>query len=132
MARASTLASMSVGNLLELREQIDHHLDKRRKDLEQQIASLNSRVPGGRRASGTSARNSPLAGVKVKPKYRGPKGETWAGRGVHPTWLAALLKEGHKIEEYTIGAAKLAAASKKVARKSSRKPRKAKAVKRKG
>jgi hypothetical protein len=48
--------------------------------------------------------------------------------------LAALLKEGHKLEEYAIGFAKraAAAANKKVARKSGRKPARKRAAKRKG
>jgi DNA-binding protein H-NS len=60
-----------------------------------------------------------MAGIKVAPKYRGPKGETRAGRGVHPTWLAALLKARRKIEEFAIGRAKPAAAvaHKKIAKK---------------
>lgn len=28
-------------------------------------------------------------GKKIKAKYRGPDGETWAGRGATPTWLKA-------------------------------------------
>ncbi len=44
-----------------------------------------------------------MKGVKVPPKYRGPGGETWAGRGATPRWLAALIKEGHSIEEFLIG-----------------------------
>ena len=45
-----------------------------------------------------------MKGVKVPPKYRGPGGETWAGRGATPRWLSALLKEGHSIEAFLIGA----------------------------
>jgi DNA-binding protein H-NS len=61
-----------------------------------------------------------MKGVKVPPKYRGPGGETWAGRGATPRWLAALIKEGHSIEEFLIGSgrkAKSAAAKKSVAKK---------------
>ena len=123
MARASRLASMTIAKLVELRDQITEHLVQRRKDLEHQIANLDAQ--GGRRVSGNSKR-SPMAGIKVKPKYKGPKGGLWTGRGVHPTWLAALLKEGRKLEEFAIGGAKLAAASKKVARKSKKPARKVK------
>jgi DNA-binding protein H-NS len=114
------LTSMTVAKLVELRDQITAHLVERRKELEQQIGHLDSFAPGGKRATGTGKRSS-MKGIKVKPKFRGPKGELWAGRGVHPTWLAALLKAGHKIEEFAIGGAKVAAANKKVARKSTRK-----------
>ena len=66
-----------------------------------------------------------MKGVKVAPKYRGPGGETWAGRGATPRWLSALIKEGHSLEEFRIGAgrkAKLAAAKKSTMKKKGRKP----------
>jgi DNA-binding protein H-NS len=56
----------------------------------------------GRPAVRRAGRASGLRGVKIAPKYRGPAGETWAGRGAEPRWLTALLKEGHSIEEYAI------------------------------
>lgn len=65
-----------------------------------------------------------MKGVKVPPKYRGPGGETWAGRGATPRWLAALIKEGHSIEEFLIGAGRKARSSvaKKPTKKKPRKP----------
>jgi hypothetical protein len=56
-----------------------------------------------------------LTRVTVPPKYRGPGGETWAGRGATPRWLKALVKEGRPVEEFLIGAGcrKAAAAAKK-------------------
>jgi DNA-binding protein H-NS len=119
----SKFSSMSVIELVARRDELNEHLVKRRKTLETEMAHLNNSINGGKKVTSTSKR-SPMAGIKVKPKYRGPKGETWAGRGVHPTWLAALLKDGHKIEEYRIGAkpAAVAAARKKIARKVARKP----------
>ena len=41
-------------------------------------------------------------GLPVSPKYRGPGGETWSGRGRMPTWLSALENTGHNKEEYRI------------------------------
>ena len=40
--------------------------------------------------------------LKVKPKYRNKKGETWAGRGKLPLWMAAELKAGKKKEDFLI------------------------------
>ena len=40
--------------------------------------------------------------LKVKPKYRNKKGETWAGRGKPPAWMAAELKAGKKKEDFLI------------------------------
>jgi DNA-binding protein H-NS len=43
-------------------------------------------------------------GKKLKPKYRNPakKSETWAGRGLKPKWLSALLKQGKKLESFAV------------------------------
>ena len=40
--------------------------------------------------------------LKVKPKYRNKKGETWAGRGKTPRWLVAEMKAGKKKEDFLI------------------------------
>ena len=40
--------------------------------------------------------------VVVVPKFQGPNGETWTGRGLTPRWLAALIAQGHTKEEFTI------------------------------
>ena len=43
-------------------------------------------------------------GSKLQPKYRNPtnKDETWAGRGLKPKWLSALLKKGKKLEDFAL------------------------------
>jgi DNA-binding protein H-NS len=114
MPRPSKLASLPIAKIFELQDEIAEHLAQRRKSLEQEIRRLDSYAEG-------VIKRSPMAGIKVKPKYRGPKGETWAGRGVHPTWLGALIREGHKLEEFAIGRVKLATANKKTAKKVGRK-----------
>ncbi len=45
---------------------------------------------------------SKAAGTTVAPKYRGPNGETWSGRGLMPRWLAALVAEGRAKEEFAV------------------------------
>jgi hypothetical protein len=45
---------------------------------------------------------SALKGMKVPPKYRGPSGETWAGRGARPRWLVAAIKGGKKLDDFLI------------------------------
>ena len=54
-------------------------------------------VVGGARV-GVSA----LKGIKVPPKYRGPSGETWAGRGAKPRWLVEAIKGGKKLDDFLI------------------------------
>jgi DNA-binding protein H-NS len=43
-----------------------------------------------------------LKGKKVLAKYRGPQGETWAGRGAKPRWLAEAIKAGESPEDFLI------------------------------
>ena len=94
---------MDVDTLLELRGEVDRTLTERTRDLQRQLDLLGEgRRRPGRPAVRRSGRTSALRGVKIAPKYRGPAGETWAGRGAQPRWLTALLKEGHSIEEYAI------------------------------
>jgi DNA-binding protein H-NS len=37
-----------------------------------------------------------------KSRYRGPSGETWAGRGAKPRWLVAAIKGGKKLDDFLI------------------------------
>ena len=130
MARAAELKNMDVDELLALRGDVEAALKEQARDLERQIALLdggNSTGHGKRRGrpAGGGARASALKGKSVPPKYRGPGGETWAGRGATPRWLTALVKEGHSIEEFLIGArrkGKPAAIKKKVMKKKVAKP----------
>jgi DNA-binding protein H-NS len=49
-----------------------------------------------------SRRTRSDAGAPLAPKYRGPHGETWSGRGRMPNWLAALEATGRRKEEFLI------------------------------
>lgn len=40
------------------------------------------------------------AGIKLKPKFVGPNGETYTGRGPTPQWLKALEAKGHSRDRY--------------------------------
>ncbi|MFL9823959.1 H-NS family nucleoid-associated regulatory protein [Rhodoplanes sp. SY1] len=97
------LTTMDVDSLLALRGEIDGELEERSRDLRQQLA----RLEGTRRGPGRPAGKGPstLKGIKVEPRFRGPNGETWAGRGARPKWLQALLEEGHSLDEFAIAGA---------------------------
>jgi DNA-binding protein H-NS len=41
-------------------------------------------------------------GVKLKPKYLGPNGEIYTGRGPTPKWLKALERKGEKRDKYLV------------------------------
>jgi DNA-binding protein H-NS len=49
-------------------------------------------------------RSAPDRRAKVAPKYRNPAdaSETWAGRGVKPKWMQALLAQGRSMDEFKI------------------------------
>jgi DNA-binding protein H-NS len=65
----------------------------------------------GNRGRKSSAENPPKSAKKrsakkivvtVAPKYRGPNGETWSGRGLSPKWLKALIDQGRSKDEFLI------------------------------
>jgi DNA-binding protein H-NS len=73
-------------------------LHRLRAELEKQLERFA--VVGGARVG--RGGGSVLKGKKVSPKYRGPSGETWAGRGARPKWLVAAIKEGKKLDDFLI------------------------------
>ena len=100
---AINLKGMDVDALLALRADIDKRLGQKRSELEKQLSRLSAE--SGRAAGNFLTglrRRSALKGRKVAPKYRGPGGETWAGRGARPRWLSALIKQGRKLDEFAI------------------------------
>ena len=100
---ATTLQKMDVNALLSLRSDIEKRLNQERSELEQQLSRLGDGSTGS--TSRVRVRTSAMKGRKVAPKYRGPGGDTWAGRGARPRWLSALMKQGRKLEEFAINKA---------------------------
>jgi DNA-binding protein H-NS len=98
--KKQNLTGMDVQSLLNLRDQIDEALSGYRSTLEEQLASLGGSVAdrGARGGRGSSS----LKGTKVPPKYRGPEGELWAGRGATPRWMKEAVKSGKKAEDFLI------------------------------
>jgi DNA-binding protein H-NS len=106
-SRRSTMAKvniskMDVQSLMDLREQVDEMLREHRGELQQQLQRMDRAIAvlGGTRVGRRGG--SALKGKKVPPKYRGPKGETWAGRGARPRWLVSAIKEGKKLDDFLI------------------------------
>jgi DNA-binding protein H-NS len=54
----------------------------------------------GRGTNGRRKRSD--AGIKLKPKYVGRKGETYTGRGPTPKWLKSLERRGEKREKFLV------------------------------
>jgi DNA-binding protein H-NS len=93
------LSGMTVEALMDLRMRVDEML---LTEIEQQLERMDRAfaVVGGRRI--VRGGRSALKGMKVPPKYRGPSGETWAGRGARPRWLVAAIKGGKKLDDFLI------------------------------
>ena len=49
-----------------------------------------------------SASRKRTDGGALPPKFKGPHGETWTGRGRLPNWLSILEQGGHSREEFRI------------------------------
>jgi DNA-binding protein H-NS len=120
-----------MGNLLDIQDQIEK-LQKQANDIRrrefaktvqeivakmqafgitaedlQSATARGAKAGGGdrkRSAGGKRAKSSKIAGTTVAPKYRGPSGETWSGRGLKPRWLNQLIEQGAKKEDFAIGA----------------------------
>ena len=54
------------------------------------------------KAKAAKASKGPKSASKVEPKFKGPNGEAWSGRGLTPKWLAALVAQGHSKEEFAV------------------------------
>ena len=89
------------------RKRQDEARDALLQRFREEAASFGLQVslsPIGAPAGGQSGRRSRRdSGAPVAPKFRGPNGEEWSGRGRLPKWLAALEAEGHHRDEYRIG-----------------------------
>ena len=96
------LSGMTAEALMDLRKRVDEMLHRRRAELEKQLERFA--VVGGARV--VRGGGSALKGRKVPPKYRGPSGDTWAGRGARPRWLVAAIKGGKKLDDFLIEARK--------------------------
>jgi DNA-binding protein H-NS len=105
-ATSGNLKTMTIDKLVALRDQVDAVLTSKiaeeRRTVQHKLGTLDRLVGNGARAksAGRGTRGA------VAPKYRNPDdpSETWAGRGLKPRWLAAALKAGKKIEDFSIDA----------------------------
>jgi DNA-binding protein H-NS len=99
------LKSMSIDQLVALREQVSETLGARvtdqRRALEAELSKL-TRFQAGSASSKSGSRRG--AKAPVAPKYRNPENpsETWAGRGLRPRWLSAAIKMGKKVDDFLI------------------------------
>jgi DNA-binding protein H-NS len=111
------LGSMSIDELLKLRDDIAKTLSRKAAQLKDQLSRL-----GGEADYKRTDRGSSLKGRKVAIKYRDKSGNTWAGRGAQPVWLREKLKAGAKLEDFAV---QKTMASRKTSPRKSKKRRRA-------
>jgi DNA-binding protein H-NS len=118
--RQLNFGRMDLAELVQLRDEIETALNGKiameREELQSKMKELvalerkrskslgKERGDGkpSKRGAGSKRKPHPLKGQKAKPRYRGPNGETWAGRGLAPRWLTALEEKGKKREQFLI------------------------------
>jgi DNA-binding protein H-NS len=112
------LDGMSVGDLRQIthaaeakiRDKADGEKRALREEMERRAADLGISVrelfgettSPAKRGGSKSARKSESQGVA--PKYKGPSGELWSGRGRMPRWMQAAQAEGKAKDDFLISA----------------------------
>ena len=90
------IAGTTDENLSELQAAIALEVTGRRErireQLEAQAAAIGAKVTFPGKGKGQAA---PV-------KYRGPNGETWAGRGMKPVWLREAIERGANLDDYLV------------------------------
>jgi DNA-binding protein H-NS len=99
LPKKSTLDTLSNQALCKLRDEIAEELKNRAEGLRREIDQL----VGTTSSANTERQAGPKKGYRVAPKYQGPHGEVWSGRGLKPRWLTAAISEGRRPEDFLIG-----------------------------
>jgi DNA-binding protein H-NS len=92
LPKKSSLTTLSNQALCKLRDEIDEELRNRAESLQRTIDQL----------VGPKHQGGPRKEYKVAPKYKGPHGEKWSGRGRNPRWLTVAMSEGKRPEDFLI------------------------------
>jgi DNA-binding protein H-NS len=101
--RGLDLKALTVDQLIELRHSIDGMLSSARQQLHDRLSQIEGFVGLGPKAASKGERPAhPMKGRAVAPKYEGPNGELWAGRGAMPRWLKEELTKGAQQEDFLI------------------------------
>lgn len=74
-------------------------LDKTPRKRRETAASAAGKSPAKRRGA---SRKPAQAARKVPPKYIGPNGELWTGRGRRPVWVTTALEHGAALSDLQI------------------------------
>jgi DNA-binding protein H-NS len=97
LPKKSSLDTLSNQALCKLRDEIAEELKGRAESLQREIDQLVGPT------SAANTEHGPRKGHKVAPKYEGPNGEKWSGRGLKPRWLTTAMSKGKRLEDFLIG-----------------------------
>jgi len=108
--KAFELKGLTVGEIRSLVDVAEDELQSRKKDT---VKKLRTRFKKEAEKEGVTlaevvgiakGRRKKASGTRkpVAPKFRGPKGELWSGRGKTPSWMSALISKGRKKDEFLI------------------------------
>lgn len=102
--KKKSLSTLSNEALCRLRDEIAEVLDSRAEELRRELKRLTGEQPlQTRPANGKEHSRAPKRN-KLAPKYRGPDGKTWCGRGARPQWLANEIRNGKALGDFLIPA----------------------------
>jgi len=96
--KTSSFSNLSNEALCQLRDEVADLLNNRAEALRRELDQLTS----GPAAAGDASGGEKAASRRVAPKYRGPHGETWTGRGLKPRWLNEAINEGMQPSDFLI------------------------------
>jgi DNA-binding protein H-NS len=101
--KKSSLDTLSNQAVCKLRDEIAEELKSRAEGLRRQIDQLVGPTTTSSANTNTEHRSGSKKGYKVAPKYEGPHGEKWSGRGLKPRWLTIAMSEGKQLNDFLIG-----------------------------
>jgi DNA-binding protein H-NS len=98
LPKKASLDTLSNQALCKLRDEIAEVLKGRAQSLQTEIDQLI----GPTSSANIEHRCEPRKVRKLAPKYQGPNGEKWSGRGKKPRWLTIAMSEGKQLEDFLI------------------------------
>ena len=96
--KKSSFNTLSNEALCKLRDEIADLLNSRAEALRTELDQLT----GGPAPAADANGGEETTSRRVAPKYRGPHGETWTGRGLKPRWLNEAINEGMQPSDFLI------------------------------
>ena len=98
--KKSSLLALSNEALCRLRDEISEVLNSRAEKLRRELTRLTGAPPLQPTDHEEDRRKAKRH--NLVPKYRGPNGRTWCGRGARPHWLRSAIERGKTLEDFRI------------------------------